>query len=42
MRSDVLQQAKAIREKDNLWKSLINANTYTPETYPAGWEQVTG
>lgn len=30
------------KEKDNLWKSLIPANTYTPETYPAGWEQVTG
>lgn len=30
------------KEKDNLWKSLIDANTYTPETYPAGWEQFTG
>ena len=30
------------KEKDNLWKSLIAANNYTPETYPAGWEQVTG
>lgn len=30
------------QSKDNLWKSLIDANTYTPETYPAGWEQVTG
>lgn len=30
------------KNKDNLWKSLISANTYTPETYPAGWEQVTG
>lgn len=30
------------KSKDNLWKSLIDANTYTPETYPAGWEQVTG
>lgn len=28
--------------EDNLWKSLIDANTYTPDTYPAGWEQVTG
>ena len=28
------------KEKDNLWKSLIDANTYTPESYPAGWEQV--
>ena len=28
--------------KDNLWKSLIPANTYTPETYPSGWEKVTG
>lgn len=25
--------------KDNLWKSLIDANVYTPETYPAGWEK---
>ena len=25
----------------DLYKSLIDANTYTPETYPAGWEQVT-
>ena len=30
------------KTEDNLWKSLIDANTYTPETYPAGWEQVTG
>lgn len=30
------------KSKDNLWKSLIPANTYTPETYPSGWEQVTG
>ena len=30
------------KSKDSLWKSLIPANTYTPETYPAGWEQVTG
>lgn len=28
------------REEDNLYKSLIDANTYTPETYPAGWEKV--
>ena len=30
------------QKKDNLWKSLIPDNTYTPESYPAGWEQVTG
>ena len=30
------------QSKDNLWKSLIPDNTYTPETYPSGWEQVTG
>lgn len=29
------------KEKDNLWKSLIDANTYTPESYPNGWEKVT-
>lgn len=23
---------------DKLYKSLINANVYTPEAYPAGWE----
>lgn len=28
------------QSKDNLWKSLIDANNYTPESYPAGWEQV--
>lgn len=28
------------KTEDNLWKSLIDANTYTPETYPAGWEKV--
>ncbi len=27
--------------KDNLYKSLIDANVYTPDTYPAGWEKVT-
>ena len=27
--------------EDNLWKSTIDANTYTPVTYPAGWEKYT-
>ena len=26
--------------KDVLYRSLINANVYTPDTYPAGWEEV--
>lgn len=26
--------------KDNLYKSLIEANVYTPDSYPAGWEKV--
>ena len=26
--------------KTNLYRSLIAANTYTPVSYPAGWEQV--
>ena len=26
--------------KDKLYKSLIDNNTYTPESYPAGWEVV--
>ena len=30
------------KTKDNLWRSKLEDNTYTPETYPAGWEQVTG
>ena len=30
------------KTKDNLWRSKLEANTYTPETYPNGWEQVTG
>lgn len=30
------------KSKDSLWESLINANVYTPETYPAGWEKVEG
>lgn len=25
---------------DTLYRSTINANVYTPEQYPAGWEQV--
>lgn len=25
---------------DTLYKSMINANVYTPEQYPAGWEAV--
>ena len=25
---------------DNLYRSLIDANVYTPEAYPAGWELV--
>lgn len=30
------------QRSDNLFKSLIPANVYTPDTYPSGWEQVTG
>lgn len=26
---------------DKLYKSLIDANVYTPAAYPAGWEEVT-
>ena len=26
--------------KDELYKSLIDSNVYTPEAYPAGWEKV--
>lgn len=26
--------------KDNLWKSLIDNNVWTPDAYPAGWEKV--
>lgn len=25
---------------DKLYRSLLEANTYTPEQYPAGWEEV--
>ena len=28
--------------KDNLWKSLIDKNVWTPEAHPAGWEKVNG
>lgn len=27
--------------EDNLYKSLIEANVYTPTSYPTGWEKVT-
>lgn len=27
--------------QDKLYESRINANVYTPEQYPAGWEEVT-
>lgn len=27
--------------KDNLWKSIIDANVWTPDSYPAGWEKYT-
>jgi hypothetical protein len=27
------------KSKDNLFKSLIDSNVWTPETYPAGWEK---
>ena len=26
--------------EDNLYKSLIEGNVYTPDSYPAGWEKV--
>lgn len=29
------------KSKDNLYKSLIANNTYTPDSYPTGWEGVT-
>lgn len=29
------------KSKDNLYKSLIDNNTYTPDSYPTGWEGVT-
>ena len=28
------------KTKDNLYESLIEANTYTPDSYPAGWQKV--
>ena len=28
------------KSKDNLYKSKIANNTYTPDTYPDGWEKV--
>jgi hypothetical protein len=28
------------KTKDNLYKSLIANNVYTPDSYPAGWEKV--
>jgi hypothetical protein len=28
------------KTKDNLYKSLIASNVYTPDSYPAGWEKV--
>ena len=27
------------QKKDNLWKSKLDANVYTPVTYPDGWEK---
>lgn len=28
------------KTKDNLWKSTIDANVYTPDSYPDGWQKV--
>ena len=28
------------KTKDNLWESLIDNNTWTPDAYPQGWKQV--
>ena len=28
------------QSEDNLYRSLIAANVYTPDAYPAGWEKV--
>lgn len=30
------------KTKDSLWQSKLEANTYTPVTYPNGWVEFTG
>lgn len=36
----VLGEIGWYQTKDNLFESLIDANVYTPITYPAGWKEV--
>lgn len=38
---DAYNKGTIVKYKDKLYKSLIDGNTYSPEAYPAGWEEYT-
>ena len=38
--SDAYNTGDIVSYNGELYKSLINANTYSPDVYPAGWELV--
>ena len=38
---DAYSKGTIVKYKDKLYKSLIDGNTYSPEEYPAGWEEYT-
>lgn len=39
--SDAYNKDDIVSYKGTLYKSLIDSNVWSPETYPAGWEQYT-
>lgn len=38
---DAYAKGARVRYKGNVYESLIDANAYSPDTYPAGWKDVT-
>lgn len=38
---DAYNKGTIVKYKDKLYRSLIDGNTYSPDEYPAGWEEYT-
>lgn len=38
---DAYNKGTIVKYKDKLYRSLIDGNTYSPDAYPAGWEEYT-
>ena len=38
---DAYNKGDVVSYNEKLYKSLIDGNTYSPDEYPAGWEEYT-